>query len=148
MTDSDGRIVERQYTGYAGSGSQETYLGLEIAMEALSPITAVAMAGVDPTPEDRDLFAARFRAAVPHFDDEYGWWVMERYVGLARFLGTPATISGLLTRLAIKGTDRSKVDARADAIAALAYITGWDAREGGRSVEEAAARYLAECATP
>jgi hypothetical protein len=41
--------------------------------------------------------------------------------------------------------DRSKIDARADTVDALARITGWDPRKGGKSVEDAAAAFLAEC---
>ena len=82
---------------------------------------------------------------MPHFDDSSFWWVMERYVDLARYLGTRAVIGGLLTRLTVKAkTDRSQVDARADALDALARITQWDARKG-KSDEEAAAAYLAAC---
>jgi hypothetical protein len=145
LTDDDGRVLERQYTGYAGSSDQDRYLGLEVANEALGVITSIASATGTPNDEDRALFNARFAASVPHFDDQFYWWVMERQVDLARFLGTPATIGGLLTRLTIKKSDRSKVDARANAVDALAKITGWDARAGGKSVEQAAARYLAEC---
>ena len=86
----------------------------------------------------------RFAAAVPHFDEPFHGWVMERHVDLARFLGTPAMIAGLLTRLAVTAPDRSKLDARVNAVDALARITGWDARAGA-SIEDAAARYLAAC---
>ena len=93
-------------------------------------------------------FCKRFNSAAPHFDDQFYWWVKERYVDLARYLGTSATVRGLLTRLATSKPGRSESDTRANAVDALARITGWDAREGGASVEDAAARYLAECAAP
>ena len=67
---------------------------------------------------------------------------------LTRYLSTSGTIRGLVTRLATSKPGRSETDTRADAVDALARITGWDAREGGASVEDAAARYLAECAAP
>jgi hypothetical protein len=147
MTDDDGRVLERRFTGYEGNGEeQNTYRGIEIAIESLAPITEVGTTAGPPTPEDRLLFAERFNADVPHFDDEFHWWVMERFVSLARFLGSPRVIAGLVTRLTIREPDRSRVDARADALAALATITGWDARDGGKSEEDAALLYRAECA--
>jgi hypothetical protein len=144
LVDDDGRILERRYTGYEGSSAQDRYLGLALALDALAQITALTPSAVAPTPDDRRLFTDRFAAAVPHFDDDFYWWVMERYIDLARHLGTPATIPGLLTRLTFAKPDRSKLDARADALDALARITGWDARPGA-SPEAAAARYLAAC---
>ncbi len=144
LVDDDGRVLERRYTGYAGSSGQDVYLGLEAALGALDRITTIAPAGGTPTAGDRQLFAERFAAAVPHFDDAFAWWVMERYVDLARYLGSPATIPGLLTRLTFATPDRSKVDAREGAVDALARITGWDARTGA-TIEQAAARYLVEC---
>jgi len=145
LTDTDGRVVERRFTGYAGSGDQDTYLGINVALEALSPITILPATGAALTDADRALFAERFAAAVPHFDDEFSWWVMERFVDLARFVGDRTTIPGLLTRMTVTKPDRSKVDARTAAIDALAKITGWDARVPKASDEEVGKRYLAGC---
>jgi hypothetical protein len=65
---------------------------------------------------------------------------------MVRLLGTRHVIGGLLTRLDVKDPDdRSKVDARADAVEALANITGWDARKTTKTIEAAAAAYLAAC---
>lgn len=145
LVDDEGRVVERRFTGYQSSSDQDTYLGLEIALRALAPIWQLP-ANTNPADhDDRLFFAASFNAAVPQFDQPFSWWVMERYVDLARFLGTPAVIGGLLTRLANPKTDRSAVDARADAVDAIARITGWDARAGGKSVEDAAKAYLNAC---
>jgi hypothetical protein len=146
LVDDEGRVVEKRFTGYQTSSEQDNYLGLEIAHAALAPIWQL-----EPDPalgaddDDRAFFAASFVAAVPHFDDGGYWWVMERYVDLARFLGTRAVIGGLLTRLTVPAkADRSKIDARADALDALAKITGWDARKG-KSVDTAAKAYLDAC---
>jgi hypothetical protein len=144
LTDDAGRVLERRYTGYSGSQGQDVFAGLVVAQQELAAITAIPATKVATSDADRKLFAERFNAAVPHFDDEYFWWVMERYVDLARELGTNATIAGLLTRLVVAKPDRSKVDARADALDALARITGWDARPGN-TVEEAASAYLSGC---
>jgi hypothetical protein len=144
LTDDNGRVLERTFTGYAGTTDQDRYVGLELALEALGGITGVAERSGPATEDDRRLFAERFAAAVPHFDDQLSWWMTERYVELARYLGSPPTLAGLLTRLVVKQPDRSKLDARANAIAAIAGITGWDARTSS-NMEEAAARYLAAC---
>jgi hypothetical protein len=146
LVDDEGRVVEKRYTGYQTSSDQDNYLGLEIAQAALAPVWQLepdpALAADD---DDRAFFAASFAAAVPHFDDSSYWWVMERYVDLARFLGTRAVIGGLLTRLTVSGkADRSKIDARTDALDALAKITGWDTRKG-KSVDAAAKAYLDAC---
>ena len=145
LTDDDGRVLERRYTGYEGFSDQSHYLGVVLASEALSSITSIASAAGTPSDDDRALFNARFAASVPHLDDPFYWWVTERLVDLARYLGSPATITGLLTRLTVAKPDRSKLDTRANAVDALARITGWDARSGGRSVADAAKLYLAEC---
>jgi len=148
LVDGDGRVLERRYTGYEDSRHQDRTLGLELAREALTPMTSLATARQPPDATDQALFVERFNSAAPHFDDQFYWWVKERYVDLARYLGTSATVRGLLTRLATSKPGRSESDTRANAVDALARITGWDAREGGASVEDAAARYLAECAAP
>jgi hypothetical protein len=102
-----------------------------------------------PTAEDKEFFARQFNAAVPRFDNDFYWWVMERLVAMAKDLGSAEVIDGLLTRLTVTTKERSKVDARADAVAALAAITGWDATQAGtKTVEQAAASYLAACRAP
>jgi hypothetical protein len=146
LQDSDGRVLERRYTGYESSDHQNEFLGLMVAEQALAPITSLATTKTAVDADDRALFAERFNAAVPQFNDTFSWWVMERYVELARYLGTPKVIAGLLTRMTVKDpNDRSQVDARRDALEALATITGWDARKGGVSEEHAATAYLASC---
>ena len=155
LRDREGRVVERAFTGYQSSTSQNEFLQLRVAEEVLLPVIALATnqdkkqtQPIDA--DDRALFADRFNAAIPHFDEEYYWWVMESYVSMARTLGTPHVIAGLLTRMklprnAADPEDRSHVDARHDALEALANITGWDARKNNATDETAAAAYVAEC---
>lgn len=149
LVDSDGRVREATYTGYQTSDAQDRFLAVAFAAEELSSITSLTPAVGPVTAGDRELFADRFNAAVPHFEDDFFWWVMERYVDLARALGTRAILPGLLGRVRDTGTDRPSVDARADAVEAIATITGWDARIGDagekRTIDEAAAAYAAEC---
>lgn len=144
LVDSEGRTLERRFTGYESSRGQDVFLGLQIATRTLAPIIAIDGAVGSPTADDRKLFEERFVAAVPYFDTDSFWWVMERYVELARDFGTRVVIGGLLTRLVITDPDRSKLDARVDALEAIARISGWDARPGV-TVEAAAAAYLREC---
>ncbi len=146
LQDSDGRVVEREFTGYEGSSRQAEFLNLTVAEQALSPITSLATTKTAVDADDRALFADRFNAAVPSFDKPFHWWVMERYVELARYLGSPKVIAGLLTRMTVADpTKRSPVDARQDALEALANITGWDARKTTATDEQAANEYLARC---
>ncbi len=142
LTDEDGRIIEKTFTGYHSSGDQSQFLGLEVAFTALAPIIELP---TNPTPDvDRALFAERFVADAPHFDDPFYWWVKESLVEMAITLGTPATIPGLVTRLSVrKKDDRSEVDTRADAVKALIQITGWDPK--GKTIEATAAQFAAAC---
>jgi hypothetical protein len=148
LVDDDGRTIERRFTGYGGTLHQAEFLGLQAAEPALAPITALATtAATAPTTDARDLFADRFVAAVPFFDAD--WWIKERFVDLARYLGSPAVIPGLLTRLPVTEPKpeqrRSQRDTRISAVAAIAAITGWDARRETSTVEAAAERDLATC---
>jgi hypothetical protein len=146
LVDSDGRVVERKYTGYESSSHQSVFLGLQIAEQTLDAITSLTPTKDAADADDRAFFADRFNAAIPHFDEDFYWWVMERYVDMARFLGTPKIIAGLLTRMTVADPkDRSHVDARHDALEALANITGWDARKNNATDETAAKAYLAQC---
>lgn len=53
--------------------------------------------------------------------------------------------AGIQVREGRQPLDARKI-AREDALAALATITGWDAREGGKKTsDQASASYLAEC---
>jgi hypothetical protein len=145
LRDSEGRVVERRFTGYESMSDQLTFLPLFVAQEIVTPITSLASTKTPADAVDQALFADRFNAMVPFFDEPFHWWVMESYVDLARFLGTPKVIAGLLTRLTIpKPGDRSRTDARRDALEALANITGWDARNNVTE-DEAAKQYLARC---
>ncbi len=42
LRDSDGRVVERMFTGYEASDPQAEFLGLVVAQEALAPILSLA----------------------------------------------------------------------------------------------------------
>jgi hypothetical protein len=105
------------------------------------------IASNDPADDgDRALVAERFVAEVPHFDEEHEGWVMERSVELAQAFGGPSAIPGLVSRLTLPADpSQSNLDARVNAIDALARITGWDARTPDRAIEDVAADYISAC---
>jgi hypothetical protein len=153
LRDAAGRELAGRYTGYESTGeSQRLHLPLEIAAEEIEPLLEpVDLAAGAATDEDRAFFAERFNDTIGRFDDDFHWWVTERYVSMARGLGSPLLVPGLLGRLRVASEDdRSTVDARADALEALARITGWDARAdergAARSATEAAEAYRQACA--
>lgn len=144
FTDADGRVLERQYTGYESTGQQGAYLGLRVAEDALAPITALTPSEPAIGAVDRALFAERFTAATAHFDDEFYWWVKESFVEMANSVGSRATIPGLVSRLHVTdANDRSQIDTRKNALAALAAITGWDPK--GKTDEQTAQRFVDAC---
>lgn len=150
LTDTRGRTIEKEFTGYEGNSDQEAYLPVNLAAEELQSLTRAFPLEEHPaTDDDRAFFAERFNDSARRFDESFHWWVTERYVALSKDLGSTDVARALLTRLEFTKSDRSKVDARADAVEALARITGWDARvdDAGRAVkvEDAARAYLDEC---
>ena len=153
LTDTDGRTTEKEFTGYRGNSAQEAFLSVALAAEKLKPLIDAFPFEERPVgDEDRDYFAERFNASAVRFDESFHWWVTERYVALSKDFASPALVRTLLTRLAFTDSDRSKVDARVDAVEALARITQWDARmdQAGHpvSVEQAARSYLDACRDP
>jgi hypothetical protein len=150
LRDEKGTTLAAHYTGYEGSHSQLRYLPLELAARHFAPlIENIRLENREPSEAHRRLFAERFLDAAPRFDDDFTWWVKEREVALAQELGTPAVIEALLPHLAKAGDDRSTVDTRRDALAAIARISGWDllhdASGKPRPIGEAARDALAEC---
>ena len=159
ILDSMPHVLEGRHTGYPSSGDQARYLGLVRAMGDLRPlIDKIDPQVVEPTPEQRKYFTERFVAASPRFEDEYAWWVRDRYVKLAGKLGGPELVPILVDVLRVRlaevqkakpegGADRRLVDT----VSALAGVTGWDARfnpDGSpRSPEKVAQEYIDECNT-
>jgi hypothetical protein len=137
-----------RFTGYDGSSDQEVHLPLKIARKRLAPLIENLEPRARPVSDaDRAVFADHFLWERPHFDDDFNWWVKERYVTMARTAGSRPLILGLVSLLRA-GDDRSTQDTTRDALAALAAITGWnarDAKEDTERVEQAIADYRREC---
>ncbi len=152
-------VLERAHTGYPSGTDQARYLGLSLAMERLSPlIHKIPTQVAEPTPEQRKYFSERFVAAAPRFEDEYAWWVRDRYVKLAGKLGGPELVPILVDVLRVRLAEVHKAkpeggaDSRlVDTVSALAGVTGWDARfnpDGSpRPPKEVAQEYIDECNT-
>lgn len=159
---SDGmHELVRHFTGYPSSSDQRRYVGLTLAMDTLRPmLETVKLEPGRPSDSEREFFITSFLAAAPRFDDDFAWWVRDRYVRLAIELGTvelvPALVevlaSGLAEGLREKTEERRKeVLSRrlADPIAALVKVTGWDPRKDASGSERSplavAREMLDEC---
>ncbi len=147
LEDDDGDVLERRFTGYPGNGLEEA--PVVVASDALLEVLeAVPLAERPAEPVDRGFFVERYAAAAPHFDDEFFWWVTERYIVMARSFGQASLIPSLVER-ATKPGEHSVARARETAVAALAAVTGHDLRVGAdgkpRALELAAADYAAAC---
>lgn len=138
-----------RYSGYSGTRGQDTYLPLQVARDALRELVR-ELPSLDRLPDERDrtVFAHHFLGEHPYFDDDFNWWVKERYVAMARSLGTRRLVEPLLG-LVRQGDERSTTDTTDDAMAALEAITGWDGgtNEGKPSLDRDARMqaYLDAC---
>lgn len=153
--------LRRHFTGYQGTGGQSEYLGLMIAMDAFQPLLDSVKVGPDvASAEEQAFFVESFLRAAPRFDDDYAWWVRDRYVKLAEELGTNELVPALVDvlRSGLREGDAVSEEARqkelyerrlTSPLAALVKITGWDpAKEDGssdKSVEQAARAMVDEC---
>lgn len=153
VEDAAGRAIELRHVGQETSGKQGRFLPAQRALERLAPLLEPFSWERRPADEGmRALFTERFLLAEESFRELGAWWTPERWAGLSRWLGTPALIPSLLRLLPIppeKKDDSRAQDNREAALAALAALTGWDARVAAdgtkRSPEEAARDYLEAC---
>lgn len=147
ITDESGRAIERSFTGYESSAWQFDSIPLTEVATRLDPL--LERIPWRPAAVDSDVlsfFSDRFLAAGP---ERAEWWVKERLVLLAAHVGTTALIGQLIALAQTHGSDASVERTRAYAVAALAAITGFDARQtaDGSPVEtdDAAAVYAEAC---
>ncbi|MEZ4222077.1 MAG: hypothetical protein R3B13_14175 [Polyangiaceae bacterium] len=155
IIDSMPQALERQYTGYPSSPDQGRYLGVQLAMEQLSPLVVDLPEDSAPLDEaELRYFTKRFIDAAQDFERE-SWWVRDRWLRLAGRLGGPVLVPALLPELqrrideARSGDSESREASLVDAVVAMQGMTGWDARvaEDGstRPVRDVAVEYLREC---
>jgi hypothetical protein len=155
IEDASGRVMEGRYTGPVSSNGQDKRVPVEAAMENVQAIVTTPQWQYNaPVPDDiRQFFEQRFIANMSHFDDEWAWWVGERFVELAQHTGTKALVPSLLHLLkdpSQKGASGGRT--RGYAVEALVALTGWDPRaptpgtgEKPHSNEEAAQLFLDRC---
>lgn len=160
LTDGTHELV-RHFTGYPGSSDQPRYMGLQEAHAVVAPLLEkIPLAAATATEDERDFFVQSFLRAAPRFDDDFAWWVRDRYVALAEYLGTPELVPTLVGVLesALREADRETDAERKRTVlerrlgpplASLARITGWDPRKdhagAARDPLAVAREVIAEC---
>lgn len=150
LRDPEGRAIERGFAGADASATQLESLPLRAIGERIEQaLNKVAWQPGPVDPDVRAFFVERSLAASPQHRT---WWIRERLVALAPAAGTPALVPSLIAAAADTATDASAARTRGLALAALAALTGVDARQDAhgapRSEAEAAAAYAAACPTP
>jgi hypothetical protein len=149
LTDEQGGLTERHFTGYESSDMQSEITPMRMAADPWVKLLAGAPLGVvTADEEDRHFFTARL---IRTFANQPGWWIAERYVALAATLGTIDAVPTLVGLLGKSGSNASDERLRDGALQAIAAITGWDPRadpetHGTRPPAEAAKAAMAECA--
>lgn len=160
---SDGtHQLARRFTGYPGSSDQPRYLGLQAAWAAVGPLfEKLPLEPGEATADERDFFVISFLRAAPRFDDDFAWWVRDRYVALAEHLGSRELVAALLGVLDSglrEGEAQTTDDRRREVamrrleqpLATLARLTGWDPRKDDAGKERdpvaVAKEVIAECA--
>ena len=148
IVDTGGRSTERSFTGYDSSMEQETIVPMRLATEPLEKLLSTAAfrpSAIED--EDREFFTAEL---VRQLKATPNWWVRERYLEIAKTLGTKAALPTLATLAAAPVRDgASEARTRELVIDAVAAISGWDPRrdEAGQMLSsvEAAAAVAREC---
>lgn len=155
-------LLARTFTGYPGSSDQPRYLGLQEAWATVGPLfEKLPLEPGEATADERDFFVTSFLRAAPRFDDDFAWWVRDRYVALAEHLGSRELVAPLLGVLESglrEGEAQTTDDRRREVakrrleqpLATLARLTGWDPRKDDDGHERdpvaVSREVLAECA--
>jgi hypothetical protein len=155
-----GRRLARRFTGYEGSSGQERYLGVQLALETLSPVLdQVKPVEANISDEERGFFVKHVSSIAPTFYDQFAWWVRERYLVLVARYGATELGHLLVEELrhglaeVEKLPDAERVDMSVrylgDPINGLVRLTGFDPRLGGdgkpRPLVEVAKELVEEC---
>lgn len=151
VEDASARAMEGHYTGYVSSDGQARYLPLQRAQEEIEQALGGLTWQADAPPDEvKHFFEQRFVDAQKRFSDSSAWWVRERYVTLAAYVGTRALIPSLLPLLTPATSDASSERTRDRAFEALVSLTGWDPRapkngERPRTAATAANDFIDQC---
>lgn len=160
LIDHQGRGVQRYFAGYERSGEQQKdSVPMAIVQRVTSELLTddafrATLKVVEPDDDDaRAVFARVFWQASARGDDFGYWYVGERFLGMAAWLGSPQLMPALLAQLRPPRPEDEERVSRARrtvlALGAIAKITGYDQRyrDGApRKVDEVAAQTLAACA--
>jgi len=145
MRDAAGHVRERSYTGSGGEQLHSMPVA-EITATLQPVIEALPWRSAAIDDDARAFFVSRFLAAGP---DRAAWWVKERLVVLAADVGTSALVPRLVALAQDIRVDASVQRTREHALAALAALTGFDARRDSQgtpvSTATAAATYARAC---
>jgi hypothetical protein len=154
------RRLARRFTGYEGTGGQDEYLGINLALESIRPMLEQIKTVEAPIDEaERAFFVKHVRSVAPRFYDTFNWWVRERYLHLAaRFDAkdlVPFVMDDLrhgLGEVAKRPeTDRNEraINTVGDSINGMVRLTGFDPRYDAdkkpRPAVEVAQEILEEC---
>ena len=144
LSDDEGHAIDRHFTGYDSSDTQDEILPMRMATERFEALLGTLAFTKEPaaTDDDKDLFVRRFLVAMR---DKPFWWITERFVALAGELGT-IDIVPTLAKIAQNKGDASAERTRPVALEMIATLTGWDPRKDAKDEDEAAANALKECA--
>jgi len=158
MRDSTGHVLARDYTGQLGTTADVETPPLALAQRALGLAETAAAQGGSPHPletgpvtdADRELFTQRF-LALASTPSHMTWWLEQRLLGMAVFVGSGALVPRLLLLGQLAGPDGSRDRARVVAFRALAAITGVDLTKDpttrkARPLDDVARDYTAACA--
>jgi len=145
LADTEGKFLDRTFSGYQSSYEQELRIPMELAAEPLrDALMKISFVKDVPTQADRELFAHHFLTT---FDQKSFWWVGERMLEMVPALGTSDLVPSIVKWLA-EG-DPKDVRIREEAVAALVAVTGLDLRKdeglSDRPLEEVIADYVREC---
>lgn len=154
------RRLARRFTGYEGSGSQDDYLGLQLALESIRPMLEQVKTVEGTIDEsERAFFVKHVRTIAPHFYDMFNWWVRDRYLHLAARFGATDLVPHLMDDLRHGLTEVEKmpeaeradraINTLGDSINGMVRLTGfdprYDAEKKPRPVVEVAQEILEEC---
>lgn len=144
LRDAGGAVVERGYMGYVGSADAAERVPVEHAWQAFTEAWPEEDSKVshDAEPEDRLLLES-----VWSLGGERDFYAEDGLLALAIAAGSPPLVGPISRDLY---SDVSST--RTLAVAALATITGWDARLDAsgkpRPLQDVVADYKRECSTP
>lgn len=154
------RRLARRFTGYEGSGGQDEYLGINLALESIRPMLEQVKTVEAPIDEaERAFFVQHVRSIAPRFYDQFNWWVRERYLHLAARFDAKDLIPyvmddlrhGLEEVAKMPEAERAEraINTLGDSINGMVRLTGFDPRYDSekkpRPAVEVAQEILEEC---